>query len=140
MWARLDDERRFIPLLDLSVVTRCFDRYVAFHQQGIFSNRVSLDWIWRVVLRSRGACIYCGKTEPPFAFDHLTPITRGGPFEIENLGLTCRRCNSKKTYKTAAEFGFPQYQRFQPSENLREFELLKNARRLTPTSSSRRKH
>ena len=42
-----------------------------------------------------------------YAFPHLehkTPKCRGGGNEIENLTLSCPRCNSRKGKKTEAEF------------------------------------
>lgn len=39
-------------------------------------------------------CAYCG--EPATAIDHITPITKGGTSEWENLAPACGSCNSSK--------------------------------------------
>lgn len=36
--------------------------------------------------------------------DHLTPVSRGGTDEEENLVTACRRCNSLKKDRTLEEF------------------------------------
>lgn len=52
-------------------------------------------------------CVYCGDKMERLAIDHIVPFSRGGSDDITNLTLACRRCNSRKSAKTAAEFGHP---------------------------------
>lgn len=43
-------------------------------------------------------CIYCGSREN-LTFDHIIPLSRGGPDITSNLVLACRKCNSSKRDK-----------------------------------------
>lgn len=43
-------------------------------------------------------CIYCGSTED-LSFDHIIPLSKGGPDIISNQVLACRSCNSSKRDK-----------------------------------------
>ena len=48
-------------------------------------------------------CIYCGSTKN-LTIEHLTPLSRGGTNEMENLGLSCHRCNNSKGHLTDEEY------------------------------------
>lgn len=52
-------------------------------------------------------CAYCGKTGVKLEIEHIIPRSRGGSNRVDNLTLSCRKCNIKKGKKTATEFGFP---------------------------------
>ncbi len=54
--------------------------------------------------RDGECCAYCGATSGPFALDHITPWSRGGPDTVENLPVSCRPCNSSKSDKTPEEW------------------------------------
>lgn len=41
-----------------------------------------------------GLCAYC--LDPAKHFDHVVPLSRGGPHTIENLVPSCVRCNTTK--------------------------------------------
>ncbi|MGQ9498704.1 MAG: HNH endonuclease [Desulfotomaculales bacterium] len=43
-------------------------------------------------------CVYCGSKEK-LTFDHIIPLSRGGPDITSNLVLACRKCNSSKRDK-----------------------------------------
>jgi hypothetical protein len=49
------------------------------------------------------ACYWCGKRRRA-QLEHLTPLSRGGTHDIENLQASCRSCNAKKHDKTPEEF------------------------------------
>jgi 5-methylcytosine-specific restriction endonuclease McrA len=53
-------------------------------------------------------CAYCGKTGVKLEVEHIIPKSRGGSNRVDNLTLSCRKCNVKKDNKTATEFGFPE--------------------------------
>jgi 5-methylcytosine-specific restriction endonuclease McrA len=51
-------------------------------------------------------CAYCGAKLPEseLAFDHMTPLSRGGVHSAANLAVACKLCNSMKGARTTAEF------------------------------------
>lgn len=68
----------------------------------------------RVIAMSDPVCAICqgyvDKDAPPYTptspeVDHIIPIIRGGsPYEIENLQLTCFKCNRKKGARMASDY------------------------------------
>lgn len=56
-----------------------------------------------VFIRDNYACQYCNR--PAENVDHVTPRSRGGQHEWENVVAACRRCNSKKRDLTLDESG-----------------------------------
>lgn len=54
----------------------------------------------QVAARARGCCEYCRSqvafSPDPFAVDHITPSSRGGPDSLENLAYACLGCNGHK--------------------------------------------
>jgi HNH endonuclease len=61
----------------------------------------------RLVSYWGNCCAYCGTEEGVLEIEHVVPVVRGGTDDLTNLTLACRRCNSDKRTKTAAEFGHP---------------------------------
>ncbi|QPB43420.1 HNH endonuclease [Rodentibacter haemolyticus] len=50
-------------------------------------------------------CRFCGKSlNGGGDIEHLTPISRGGSNNINNLTLSCHKCNKEKTNKTLFEY------------------------------------
>lgn len=45
--------------------------------------------------RDGGRCVVC-KSESDLTLDHITPTSKGGGNEAENLQTMCRSCNSRK--------------------------------------------
>ena len=56
------------------------------------------DIMLQVVRRDGQICRDCRKNVPDdeIEFDHIIPISRGGPTSVENLRLVCKGCNRKK--------------------------------------------
>ena len=55
--------------------------------------------------RQEWRCVYCQRDiSKSSSIDHIEPIERGGPSEMDNLQLTCRRCNSSKGTLSDAQF------------------------------------
>lgn len=55
-------------------------------------------------------CKYCGKEDTPLEVEHITPKSRGGSDRVDNLTISCHKCNQKKGSQTAKEFGYPKVQ------------------------------
>lgn len=49
-------------------------------------------------------CFYCDKEVSTFEVEHMIPKARGGSNRIDNLTLSCHKCNQKKGTLTAEEF------------------------------------
>lgn len=50
-------------------------------------------------------CIYCGvDITESFSLDHRKPLSRGGENVVENIDLTCRDCNTRKSTRTKKEY------------------------------------
>jgi 5-methylcytosine-specific restriction endonuclease McrA len=66
----------------------------------------------RVIDRDDRRCLYCfgrgtataGPDGEPWHIDHLTPVSRGGGNELENLALACGPCNMDKRDRTFDEY------------------------------------
>jgi hypothetical protein len=72
--------------------------------------------------KTDGHCAYCGVTlephpnfaeqrslqdfdySPTWSIDHLTPVSRGGTDDLDNLMPTCKACNASKHNKTLDEY------------------------------------
>jgi hypothetical protein len=55
--------------------------------------------MFKVVRRDNHVCQVCFKYVPDneVQFDHIIPISKGGPTNVENLRLLCPECNRKKS-------------------------------------------
>lgn len=64
------------------------------------ASRTELSDKRKALVRERcgNKCSYCGVSgdEAEMTIDHITPISKGGRNDIDNLNLACRSCNSKK--------------------------------------------
>ncbi len=56
---------------------------------------------WREQIQ-KGICYHCGEKFPPekLTMDHLTPLVRGGKTGKKNVAVSCKKCNSGKSFKT----------------------------------------
>lgn len=75
------------------------------HARRAAGKKPPVSEVRRMFKEQSGKCVYCG-CELPVAYhiDHKTPISRGGMNNIENLHLTCPRCNLRKSTMTHEEF------------------------------------
>jgi hypothetical protein len=48
-------------------------------------------------------CVYCKKRNIPLEIEHIIPKSRGGTDRINNLTISCRSCNLKKSNKLECE-------------------------------------
>lgn len=51
--------------------------------------------------RMRYAALGCDPRGHRMEFDHVVPLSRGGPHAADNLTVACRRCNRSKGAKVA---------------------------------------
>jgi 5-methylcytosine-specific restriction endonuclease McrA len=49
----------------------------------------------KLLVESGKRCAYCG-SERGLSWEHIIPLSLGGPDDIDNLVLACRGCNSSK--------------------------------------------
>lgn len=86
---------------------RAADRERAAEYLSLGWRLPAREWaeISEAVYRRDGfACAYCGSTVGPFSIDHVTPVSRGGTHDFENLVVACRSCNSAKGNRPVHEF------------------------------------
>jgi hypothetical protein len=57
------------------------------------------DIMLKVVRRDGQICQQCHLNVPDtnIEFDHLIPVSRGGPTSVDNLRILCKECNRKKS-------------------------------------------
>ncbi len=72
------------------------------------ASRRGREWIdyqtvCEVYRKYKRKCIYCG-TKDDLTLEHLTPLSRGGGNEYENLAISCRHCNASKHTKTHQDY------------------------------------
>lgn len=60
--------------------------------------------IMRLMESSGGLCYYCRDPFGEYHVDHMTPLCRGGSNSLDNLAISCVKCNLQKGAKTAEEF------------------------------------
>lgn len=65
---------------------------------------VSKRDLQRLLARWGNCCAFCGKTGVKLSWDHVMPISRGGPHGIGNILPACRPCNSSKNNRTITEW------------------------------------
>ncbi|MBD2606884.1 RRXRR domain-containing protein [Scytonema hofmannii FACHB-248] len=49
-------------------------------------------------------CAYCGVKDVPLQIEHIHPRAKGGSNSINNLALSCEKCNTKKGTKDIKDF------------------------------------
>ena len=78
------------------------DRY-----SGLLSGEISMSSSskeFKMLVEDQGSsCIYCGSTDS-LEWDHIVPLSRGGPDTPDNLVRACASCNRSKGRKTPSEY------------------------------------
>jgi len=85
-------------------------------------KQISSGLKYQIIANNESKCAYCGKKleiaymkngKPylsfgkgncKFHFDHIIPVKLGGKNTIENLVLTCTKCNLSKGIKSREDF------------------------------------
>lgn len=72
-----------------------------------------------------GKCAICGKYVKfkRMSIDHIVPYSRGGTDDLNNLQLTCKSCNSVKSYLTMQEL----YEKILDISKFHAWDMMKTA-------------
>ena len=79
----------------------------AWRRQKVKEHTVSrLPSAWARELLQLDSCAYCLKplSNGIRSIDHVTPLSRGGAHDTDNVVLACMPCNARKGAKTLIEF------------------------------------
>jgi 5-methylcytosine-specific restriction endonuclease McrA len=55
------------------------------------------------IVRNYSICLYCG-SDKDLMIDHITPVSKGGNSDLNNLTRCCNSCNSSKSDRPLDEF------------------------------------
>lgn len=121
-----------IPLTDISYENCKFDTQLIDnqnikgieYQQGTLHGYEIREYLLEKFNRK---CIYCGKKNIPLEIEHIIPKSRGGSNKIDNLGISCHKCNQIKGNMTAEEFGYKNIQK-QVKKSLKDNALINSTR------------
>jgi 5-methylcytosine-specific restriction endonuclease McrA len=70
----------------------------AARRRGAGVAKIPAGWVRRLLLEQRGLCAICGRwLGPKFHVDHKRAVSRGGRHEYNNLQLTHKICNLRKS-------------------------------------------
>jgi len=78
------------------------DRYSRL-VSGAINMSTSANELRKLVEGAGTQCVYCGASED-LEWDHIIPLSRGGPDTPDNLVRACAGCNRSKGRKTPSEF------------------------------------
>jgi len=82
----------------------------AHKRRALREAAINLRGIKTWVNRIRGSkavkCYYCRKTfsGKSIHFDHIIPLSKGGPHSVDNLCVACQPCNSRKHARSVQSF------------------------------------
>ncbi len=64
-----------------------------------FGRYIPRDIMLKVVRRDGQICQECHHNVPDteIEFDHIIPVSKGGPVSVDNLRVLCKKCNRKKS-------------------------------------------
>jgi len=94
-------------------------------------QQVGIDVRVALLLRSAGACWYCGVplTMGTVTADHVVPVHHGGQAVLDNLVASCRDCNAAKGDKSLEAFRRQRGGKVFWGEKLQESQPLRRAGR-----------
>jgi len=71
------------------------------YQQGTLAGYEIREYLLEKFNRK---CAYCGAENIPLEIEHITPKSKGGTNRIDNLTISCRKCNMDKGNKLPKEW------------------------------------
>ena len=86
--------------------TRDYWSFVALTFKKLKDGRISASSILREnkkLVQNGGFCAYCGTTGS-LQWEHIIPKSRGGPDTIDNMVLSCPKCNREKAARNPIEW------------------------------------
>lgn len=99
----LDDEYNYKDIC-YKCCSEAWKKYEIAHggecKTDITKRHVTKSMKLEVLNRDMFRCLNCGSTEC-LTIDHITPLSKGGGNDINNLQTLCSKCNSKKSDTTA---------------------------------------
>jgi len=112
----INDLKNWLPITKTIIEVASFDTQKmqnpeissVEYQQGTLQGYEVREYLLEKFGRK---CSYCGKGKIPLEIEHITPKSKGGSSRVNNLTLSCRKCNVNKGTKTAEEYGFPKLQK-----------------------------
>ncbi len=81
-------------------------RYRALRRAATVNLKGITKWMQDVKSKKTSICYYCKSSvnTDSIHFDHIIPISNGGPHSIENLCVSCQPCNNRKHAKSVKAF------------------------------------
>ena len=83
--------------------------FVSAHEKSVKREREKARLLkktrwWKKKL-NQGFCYHCGQkfAIQDLTMDHLAPLARGGKTGKNNVVVSCKKCNSEKSFKTLVE-------------------------------------
>jgi len=74
--------------------------YRALKKRASINLRAIADWMSDVRSRAEIKCYYCEQeiviAPRSLHFDHIVPLSKGGAHSVENLCVSCQKCNIEK--------------------------------------------
>ena len=73
--------------------------YISNRNFALSCNRRNVAWAYKNV------CQYCGRRfqYSDLTMDHVIPKCKGGEFSWSNIVISCKKCNTRKGYKSVKE-------------------------------------
>ena len=86
--------------------TRDYWSFVALTFKKLKDGRISASSILRenkILVQNGGLCAYCGASGS-LQWEHIIPKSRGGPDTIDNMVVSCPKCNREKAARNPIEW------------------------------------